>query len=133
MIFWPCLHAAAGTELVMKILGLVQTMGYTHATDIMPQTSKHCCVLPLHLPWPRLATELVKVWSLALADEVSGLATLQWSLQAGFLVCVRVPCPQDTHCQQIGRKTHGPNQCTHIWQSATTSTTTSRSISLITF
>ncbi len=106
---------------------LVQTMGDTHATD------SKALVLPLHLPWPRFATELVKVWSLALADELLGLSTLQWSLQAGFLVCVRVPCPQDTHCQQIGRKTHGPNQCTHIWQSATTSTTTSRSISLITF
>ena len=128
MIFWPCLHAAAGTELVMKIWDL-----YKQWVILMPQTSKHCCVLPLHLPGPRLATELVKVWSLALADEVSGLATLQWSLQAGFLVCVCVPCPQVTHCQQIGRKTHGPNQCTHIWQSATTSTTTSRSISLITF
>ncbi len=79
---------------------LVQTMGYTHATDI-----NAALVLPLHLPWPRFATELVKVWSLALADELSGLSTLQWSLQAGFLVCVHVPCPQETHSQQIGRKT----------------------------
>ncbi len=87
---------------------LVQTMGYTHATDIK------ALVLPLHLPWPRFAIELLKVWSLALADEFSGLSTLQWSLQAGFLVCVPVPCPKDTLSANWQKDTRAHPVYTHL-------------------
>ena len=77
-------------------------MGYTHATDIK------ALVLPLHLPWPRFAIGLLKVWSLALAGELSGLSTLQWSLQAGPSKRVPVPSPQDTTVSKLAERHTGP-------------------------
>ena len=87
---------------------LVQTMGYTHATDIK------ALVLPLHLPWPRFATGLAKVWSLALADELSGLSTLQWFWQAGFLGRLSEPCPHNTLSANWQKDTQAHPVYTHL-------------------